>query len=289
MFSLKKLLSLVLISVLTILWHGQTFAQPYYYYFTENDSTPINCNIYRVDLHTGTSQMFMPDVGRLIELLQTSDGNNLFLLFRGGWLYSVELNNQSHLDSILAGVGWVHKVIDAPLINRIYLAIGNLDDVTATLVLDGSNYSIIDTVHGISSYYPAFLSQDESRLYAFEPDFATRSLRLVSISTSSNSVIGQELFSNIGPDTKYKGPETGEAGVALISYDSPDPGIKNHHYMPYDIPNSLSLPSIPFPWSANAHLSPNGRYVILNGWSFLSIDSSSTIQENSGIVYVFEA
>ncbi|MCL5020916.1 MAG: hypothetical protein M1339_04475, partial [Bacteroidetes bacterium] len=183
----------------------------------------------------------------------------------------------------------MHKVINAPKIERIYLSVGTLDEVTMTLVLNRSNYSILDTIYGISSYYPSFLSSDESYLYTFESNNGR--LELVTIQTSSNSVVNIKPVNDIGPNVPYKGPETGSDGIALMSYQNGISEAQVEYYMTYDVATSTNLPSFPFPWIGDAYLSSNGDHIILNERIPVVTDSAAHegYDEYPGIIYVYNA
>lgn len=271
---------------------GLAGAQPYNYFIVDKNVSPINSDVYRTDLSTGTSQVVITDVGNITNLFVFPDQSRLFLTFRSGVVEVAETDDFSRRTQILSGVDWVYDLVDAPSANRIFLLVGTIDESRWIITLDRSTYAVLDSITDVRGEdYPMLLSGDGGTLYAFEPDSGTTEPHLISIQTSTSRLIGRVPFVNMGPSTQLKTPVDGRAGNILIAYEYPAAGIQNQYYADYDLATGVTHTAVHFPWIADAYLSSDGKYIILNRRIPIITDSAAHegYDEYPGTVYVFDA
>ncbi len=286
LLSMRKAAIATSLVLLIISPAGVLHAQPYYYFSKYENVTPVTADIYRVDLSNGTTTTLMANIGNVLQLFQGPDQSRLFLQYPGGILETVELNDSNRIMPILQGFDWIFNVLDAPLIDRIYVLEGTDEDMERIVVLKRSDYEVLDTIplwSWLNDTKAFFLSQDESFLYGVYPDTLNGGDIFVTIQTSTNSIIDRVPLSTIPPKGTYKMLIEGHEGAVLLGYD--------RKYDVYYPGNGSSSSSVDFPWPGDGLLSPDNSHVIVNKVNYIVDDSVSRTGHNEypGIVYVFNA
>ncbi|MCL5020607.1 MAG: hypothetical protein M1339_02870, partial [Bacteroidetes bacterium] len=290
---LKRTSAALWITLLLVPLASAVNAQPYYYFCKQENITPITYDLYRTDLQSGNANLVIPNVGRVLQLFQSPDQSQIFLQLRGGGLSAIRIDSSQQILSVLGGLEWIFNILDAPVIDRIYVLQGTLDETTSIIVLRRSDYSILDTIpmHAWGFYAPSFfLSRNNNFIYGLVPDTVNGTSDIITIETSSNSVVREVPFSTIPPMTSDKAILDARNGIALIGY-TPDPKVSNYGNVTFDPTTGAEGTPVFSPWNARALLSVNCNYIILQQIHFVMDNSVARIGHDVylGTVYVFNA
>ena len=294
------------ILVLLLLFSCEAYSQPYYFFpkfFSDRGDINYGADIYRVDLSSGNVQLLVASIPRYNGIIvdpteqwaYINFGHDAFLLIQNISDTSKYFNPV--IDESLAGkVDGFAGVIYLPLKNRFYVTwmtpdtISGNGDISRTTIYDATTFKRIgDIDFGFS--FADMVSPDNNYIYQYAADSLGHE-ELDKFSTSTNSLVSSMPFLNAGPSTENKAIVAGNMNRFVFQWQpSGSHSILNNEYSTYDVTTGMNGPSISFPWSAEAYLSADGNYVIINPWRWANVD---TIMHTGhryfpGTVYVFDA
>ncbi|MFZ1082836.1 MAG: hypothetical protein WAO19_13035, partial [Candidatus Kryptoniota bacterium] len=135
------------------------------------------------------------------------------------------------------------------------------------------------------------VSPDDDYIYQYAGDSLGHE-ELNKFSTATNSLVSSAPFLNAGPSTENKAIVAGNMNRFVFEWQpSGSSSVLDNYYSTYDVATGTNLTSIHFPWIADAYLSADGNYIILNRRIPVITDTISNVgySEYPGAVYVFDA
>ncbi len=302
-----------LIIVLLLLFLSKSFSQPYYFfpkYFTDRVDPDTNvtalvsgADIYRVNLSTGNVQLFLFNIPNYNGIIVDPTGQWAYVnYYRGAGLRIVNINDTSkYFDAVSSQefqgeIDGYAGVIYLPLKNRFYITwltpdtLSGTGDISETTIYDATTFKKIGNIDfGFS--FADMVSPDNEYIYQYSAD-SSGNEELVKFSTATNSIVSSTPFLNAGPSTENKAIVAGNMNSFVFEWQpSGSSSIIDNYYSAYDVTTETNLPSVHFPWKANAYLSADGNYIILNTWRWVNVDTSADTGDQffPGTVYVFNA
>ncbi len=292
MFSVSKWMRFLLtISFILSLGFDMTFCQPYYF-FTKPVDDRGNLNVFRQDLRTGSTELFVSDTLRAADL-DWDAGQNWLYIFQGyGPVMVVNITDRSIRGELPdePATEQVYGVLFVPNLNVFYVSwtpqLGSA--VTRAAVYDTRTFKRISDVSDFRMFTShSILSDDESAIYMSTLDTLTGISYVEAFSTSSNTVIAKKREIDFGPPIQNKFADDGRKGKLLYGYDYPTTEMKDQQYQLYDAEKGSTMPAIPFPWRSQGHLSPDARFVILEQVDYDTAQPGG--EYRPGNVFIFDA
>ncbi len=290
---------------------GNTFSQPYYFspkFFTDRSDTSYDvlysgADIYRVDLTTGEIKLFLYNIPKYTGIIEDPTGQWVYINYYGdSGLRIVNINDTTKFfdavssDEYAGEIDGYAGVIYLPLKNRFYVTwlipdtITGSGDISKTTIYDATTFKKIgDIDFGFS--FADMVSPDNEYIYQYAADSSGNEV-LYKFSTITNTVVSSTPFPNAGPTTENKAIVAGNMSKFVFEWQpSGISSILENYYSAYDVITEKNLPSILFPWKANAYLSADGNYITLNMWNWINVDTSAGTGEQffPGTVYIFDA
>ncbi len=266
-------------------------AQPYYY-FAQYSLEENNTDIVRVNLEDGNSQVFLEDVGSVLQVGVDPTGSWLYLYPSYGPVEVVSTTNPGERHELpdSGNVVRVWAAMYAEHLNRFYVSWTDSSGVDKAAAFDGATFRRLFEINAGMDFGPySALSADESAIYELQKDTSSGVSYLEHFSISSNTIVGRLPFSSVGPPTKFKTIERSAGGKFLVSFEKAG-SLSDLEYFEYDPSSNLSYPYIYFPWRSEALLSSDAKYIILRQTALASSSEAGIDEEiRSGTLYVFEA
>lgn len=274
---------------LTMIASSVVYSQPYYYYFKYNSAYNVpgySGDIYRLNLITSNSELFIKNAGRVNgPIFFNSDQSRIFFQVRFS-LATIDVNDPSlQIKYALDGINEVIEIKDSPKTNRYYITFDDMQDSTRTVVSDRQTVKTIDTIYEAYTSYNSFLSQDEKSLYRLQDD--STGIFFSEYVIDSKQQMRPQRIGNIGPFVAAVLSDA-RAGYALVSYVyNPDTNLASLEYTICNVNTREIIASIKFPWNSNGYLVPAENYVVLE--KLISDRSQADGEYHTGDIYVFDA
>jgi hypothetical protein len=267
---------------LVTLFGTATYGQPFRYSAVPIDDRG-NSIIERTDLLTGGRRTLTDSVGRVVQLWVSNDSTFLVLQIRSS-LEVLPLDSLVASHPLLDNVEWVHEVIHAPSVDRLFASIGTVDRCSATIVFDTRNWTKVDSIQGFWSPERAVLSQDGESLYRLESQ--SRIARFKRFRATNGEESGVVLLPLEMPIAYKPLLLDGRSGVALLSVEFSPGGFSNQQLLVFDLDSMYLLSSFSVPYRCNAILSADTRRVLVESVVY---DSSASMGEvHTGRIEVYK-
>ncbi|HUI30428.1 MAG TPA: hypothetical protein VLX91_09445 [Candidatus Acidoferrales bacterium] len=273
---------------LTVLASSAVYAQPYYYYFKHNSAYDVpgySGDIYRLDLMTNSSELFVKDAGRVNgPIFHNSDQSRIFFQVRFS-LATVDVSDPSlQIKYALNGINEVNEIKDSPKTNRYYITIDDMQDSTRTIVVDRQMVEPIDTIYEDYTSYNSFLSQDGKSLYRLQDD--STGIFFSEYIIDSKQQMKPQRVGNIGPFVAAVLSDS-RSGYALVSYVyNLDTNLTSLEYTICNVNTREIIASIKFPWNSNGYLVPAENCIVLA--KLISDRSQAGGEYHTGDISVFD-
>jgi len=258
------------IILLTALVSSGVYAQPYYYYFKYNSTYNVpgySGDIYRLNLATNNSELFVSNVGRVNSLIfYNSDQSRIFFQVRFS-LATVYVNDPSlHIRYVLGGINEIDGVKDSPGTNRYFITFDDEQDSTITVIMDRQTMQPIDTIGEVYQYNP-FLSRDNRCIYRFQPDSTGIYFSKLIVSNKEGEL--PQRCGNIVPVESFVILSDAIDGLALVSYENnPGNDFSGVEYVLCDVDRNVTFIPFNFPWRSDGYLSSDGEYAMTEQVNF---------------------
>jgi len=280
-----------LISIFITCVTSIVFSQPYLYFpkYTDEKQDDRDINIYRLNLQTGSSEIAIPNAGRVLQLFSNYDQSKLFIQGRG-YLDVIELQNNFSRKTIIDRIEWVHNILDVPQTNRIYVSIGTDESYQKTIVLDRFTYDSVGIVKKFMSFHRPFLSKDGSKFFRFLADSAGIFFNIYN-TLDGTKLIEYKRCGSIGRFAYNAGFTDGKQGIGIsrLRFRKKDEWL-TQQYVVCDPEQGNTYGVIPFPLRSEALLSSAAKQVIIEEVEFINDNDPSTPPEyRPGKVFIFDS
>ena len=276
-------------------------AQPYLYYWvlpsledTSYLGSPYaNAGINRIDLSTNSEEVYFEEYGRINQVLSNSLQDLLFVQHRNV-LDIFTSDKQDNIGVTFFSSDWVSFIMDAVLLNRIYLVSGDPGFPDKIVILNRTNFSVLDTLNSFRDYYLGprnfdkyFFSANQQVIYDHKNDSTGFYFNV--FDSFSGSIINDNFkCGDSGPFPYGPTLEYGKDGKALLVWDSAS-GFLFQHYTWCDLDNNSEGATIRFPWRSKAYLSPLLEEVIIErvDWIY-DLPLGEEPELHTGDIYIFD-
>ena len=287
MNSALKHLQITLFAILLLLTSiNFSVAQPFKYSFVAT-TDKMEGDIYRTNLQTGNSELFLKDAGCVMQIFDNIDASKLFVQGRR-FLEVIDLQSNNERKTILENFDWIHNIFDAPLTNRIYISIGGEDiyDYEKTIVLDRTTYDSLASIGEFMSSEPPFLSKDESKYFRIVWDSSGIYFDGYQC-TNGSKIFSRRRCGNSGPFAFQTGLASVRKSIGVVNvYTSQTEYFLSQQYIVCDVDQMTVLSVIPFPLRSEVSLSAEASYVIIEQVDFNK--SRESAEYRPGNIYVFD-
>ena len=291
MFNETKVKCWSFASLFVLLLVPVAHSQPYIFYASGSDWR--STDIYQLDLSTGDTTLFMPDVPNYQGLVVDPTDEWVYINYGQGGAYliiaSVTDTSKVYYPLInQTDVSGFAGVIYVPQANKFYVTWLKGDSGSETTIYDATTFKRLgDIDFGFS--FSDMVSPDGRYIYQYASD-SLGNAQLYTFSTSTNSLVSTKQMFDVGPSTPDKAIEAGVSNRLLLGWAHPgDHSMENSFFSVYDIATGSNLPSVNFPFICDASLSADGNYIILNRWGWIDTVGNTGQQYYPGTVYVFNA
>ncbi len=297
----KQARKVLIVFGIMAVYSGLLTAQPYLYYWalpTENDTSYIgspyaNAGINRLDLSTNNEEVYFEEYGRINQVIFNPLQDILFVQRRDQLdVFTSDKEDTKGINFFPSD--WMSFAMDAPLLNRLYLVIGDPGFPDKIVMLDRANFSVIDTLNTFREYYLGprnfdkyFFSADQRVIYDHIDD--STGFYFKAYDSFSGSLIDNGLqCGNSGPFQYGPSLEYGKSGRAILGWDSAS-GFLFQHYTWCDIDNNDVGATVRFPWRSKAYLSPSLEEAIIErvNWIY-DLPLGEDPELHTGDIYIFD-
>ena len=268
-------------------------AQPYLYYIVEKKDLKDerSYRICRLDMQTNVVEDVASAQGRALSVFCTGDPNRIILQSRTS-LELIDIRKPGERRTILENMRFVEvlDLVDAEKTNRLYISLGSEHAYDHTVVFDRITMDSVASLKKFMSFHKPFLSNDEQRFFRFIPD--TTGIFFNTFVCSDESLVQRKVrCGSLGNFAFEAGFDEGKRGVGIARIRFHD--SEGFLFQEFVVcrPDQGSVGAIiPFPWRAEAHLSSDAKYVIIEEVQFVDDPRPDVPAEfRPGSVYVFES
>ncbi|MBN1396428.1 MAG: hypothetical protein JXA06_00175, partial [Bacteroidetes bacterium] len=262
-----------------------SYTQPYIYYSKVKDGSPTNADIYRIDIQSGDSVLFMPNMGSISTLVWNGDQTLLFVRSRSH-LYVFELNNKNKRHHLTNDIFNNLCIFDAEKINKVFITYESRGgEEVKTVVINRTTCEVSDTIKMFSPIDNLCFSDDEKTIYRSVSD--STGFIFESIDAISYSIIqDRKRCGTLGSFAFVPGIDDAKKDKVLLSYEV-IPGFLYQKYVLCNPDLGITYQPISFPMRSRGYLTYNTKYVILEqvNWDATLVN----LEYRPGNVCVFDA
>ena len=286
--SIKNVLCLFLIAI-SVLFINNISAQPYFFYTQEQNDSNVE-DVYRINLSTGSDELFIKDAGRLNGVLWNSSQTILYVIQRFATIDIYNLEDTTKAFRIDNNAQSVVNIHDAPRTDKLLIDYGADDEsYEYTVIYNRTTYEPLDTIE-FYTYGGTFLSKKDNILYKNIWD--TTGIFFSAYDLQNNSLLYdyREIENFSRPDHMYFDKIDGKQSKALYfmsthGYDQQKYFVVNPDSGLYFAP--ISIPSV----RSRGYLSVNANFVIIERVNVVIDDIEANIGHRvyTGEISIYDA